>query len=234
MRTGCTQNQFCLESLEGRLLLSADPALIAADPLAIASPTAEIAKLFGDASESQNLSALTSAKEAFDMFEDMGIFAPADKGDVSLTEKGSSEGSTESSEAKTAKATTAPAPSAESSTSEVVSVAPESQTGSKATELMAETLKVANPPPHVVSTVTLFGAPDWRDQGPGPISSAGSSVGATFAGAINGIAADAFNANLMFVATVNGGVWRSMNATATTPQWTTATDQFPSFSMGSV
>jgi hypothetical protein len=82
-------------------------------------------------------------------------------------------------------------------------------------------------------SVTLLGAPDWVEQGPGPIGN-GFGVQKLEAGATNGIAADPFDANLLFVGTVNGGVWRTTNATALNPHWTTATDQLPSLSIGAV
>src|SRR5262249_4490050 len=54
------------------------------------------------------------------------------------------------------------------------------------------------------------------------------------AGAIEAVAVDPSNANRVFVATVNGGVWRTGNATDANPTWTPLTDQFPSLSMGAI
>ncbi len=42
------------------------------------------------------------------------------------------------------------------------------------------------------------------------------------------------NADILYVATVNGGVWKTTNATATNPTWTTTFDQMPSLSMGAL
>jgi hypothetical protein len=54
------------------------------------------------------------------------------------------------------------------------------------------------------------------------------------AGAINAIAADPTNANIVFVATVNGGIWRTNDATDSSPFWTPLTDQYPSLSIGAI
>jgi hypothetical protein len=51
-------------------------------------------------------------------------------------------------------------------------------------------------------------------------------------GAANGIGADPFSADLIFLSTVNGGVWRTTDGTSASPTWQPLTDQFPSLSMG--
>src|SRR6266540_5995296 len=104
----------------------------------------------------------------------------------------------------------------------------------------------------------LLGVPDWVDQGPGPIEN-GNNVILTLPGqnspqdgAVHAIAADPSNANRIFIATVNGGLWRSTNATFSrfdgadndgdgvndeadeTPTWTPLTDQYPSLSFGAI
>jgi hypothetical protein len=83
-------------------------------------------------------------------------------------------------------------------------------------------------------SVTLVGVPDWQEQGPGPVSPASFGVQGEQAGAINGIAADPADPDRLFVATANGGVWRTTNATASSPTWTPLTDQLPSLSMGAI
>jgi hypothetical protein len=86
-----------------------------------------------------------------------------------------------------------------------------------------------------IPTMTLSGDPFWAQQGPGPIEPPGSPV--TFppvAGAINAIAADPTNANRVFVATVNGGIWVTNDATDGSPNWFPLTDQYPSLSMGAI
>src|SRR5437868_882311 len=51
----------------------------------------------------------------------------------------------------------------------------------------------------------------WTPLGPAPILS-GTTAGGLFAsGRVNGIAADPTNANRIFVATSNGGVWRTLD-----------------------
>jgi hypothetical protein len=81
------------------------------------------------------------------------------------------------------------------------------------------------------ATISLSGVPTWVEQGPGPIQPPAFSP---VAGAINAIAADPTNANRVFVATVNGGIWRTDDATDSNPVWTPLTDQYPSLSMGAI
>lgn len=72
----------------------------------------------------------------------------------------------------------------------------------------------------------------WVAQGPGPIIGGGNVEGITSpdgpnpeAGAIAAIAASPTNANLVYVGGVNGGIWKTTNATGATPTWTNLTDQ---------
>ena len=51
-------------------------------------------------------------------------------------------------------------------------------------------------------------------------------------GAIQAVAVSPTNADLMYVGTVNGGIWRTNNATAANPTWTPLTDSLPSLSIG--
>ena len=53
-------------------------------------------------------------------------------------------------------------------------------------------------------------------------------------GAIQALAIHPTNPDIMYVAAVNGGVWRTTNGTATSPQWTPLTDGLPSLSMGAL
>jgi hypothetical protein len=80
-------------------------------------------------------------------------------------------------------------------------------------------------------SISLSGVPSWVEQGPGPIQ---PPLFLPVAGAINAIAADPTDANRVFAATVNGGVWRTDDATDSNPFWTPLTDQFPSLSMGAI
>jgi hypothetical protein len=90
-------------------------------------------------------------------------------------------------------------------------------------------------------TVSFVGAPNWFEQGPGPHINEGSS-GITNApqgnnpasGAIEAVAVDPSDANHVFVGTVDGGVWGTSNATASSPNWAPLTDQLPSLSFGAI
>lgn len=75
----------------------------------------------------------------------------------------------------------------------------------------------------------------WLPQGPAPTLN--GQTGATdrrVSGAIQAIAPHPSNANIMYVGAVNGGVWRTANATAAFPTWTPLTDNLPSLSIGTV
>src|SRR4051812_31759737 len=71
---------------------------------------------------------------------------------------------------------------------------------------------------------SVIGIPDWVEQGPGPIldGQVAGMPGNPVAGAINAIAVhpNPTNLNVVYVATVNGGVWKTTNATALEPTWT--------------
>src|SRR6185369_2666530 len=79
---------------------------------------------------------------------------------------------------------------------------------------------------------------NWEEQGPGPVLGTGSLINGSsspIAGAVNVIAPDPGNADIMYVGTVNGGIWRTSNATnASGPTWTPLTDQYPSLSIGAL
>jgi hypothetical protein len=81
-------------------------------------------------------------------------------------------------------------------------------------------------------TLNTFAAVDvpWVEQGPGPVPGDGGLA----SGAINAIAPDPTNANRVFVASANGGIWRTDNATDTNPTWTPLTDHAPSLSMRTI
>lgn len=68
----------------------------------------------------------------------------------------------------------------------------------------------------------------WVEQGPGPIIN-GQDVGLTnptnpVSGAVNAIATVPGDPDTIYVGTVNGGVWKTTNATAAAPTWTPLTD----------
>jgi hypothetical protein len=85
----------------------------------------------------------------------------------------------------------------------------------------------------------LAQAAKWVEQGPGPIIN-GQDVGLTnptnpVSGAINAIATVPGDPNTLYVAAVNGGIWKTTNATAATPTWTPLTDTaLPALSMRSL
>jgi hypothetical protein len=53
-------------------------------------------------------------------------------------------------------------------------------------------------------------------------------------GAITTVAAHPTNANILYIGTANGGIWRTTNATSSSPTWTPLTDQLNSLSIGAL
>ncbi|MBI5800294.1 MAG: immunoglobulin domain-containing protein [Verrucomicrobia bacterium] len=53
-------------------------------------------------------------------------------------------------------------------------------------------------------------------------------------GAVHVVAPHPANANTLFIGTVNGGVWRTLNAQSASPSWTPLTDQLGSLSIGAL
>jgi hypothetical protein len=89
--------------------------------------------------------------------------------------------------------------------------------------------------------ITGGGGVTWVSEGPSPgingqqgPSGKYDLGGLNTDGAIQAIAVNPDNPNIMYVATVNGGVWETTNATAATPHWVTLTDTLPSLSMGAL
>lgn len=77
----------------------------------------------------------------------------------------------------------------------------------------------------------------WTDQGPGPTTNAqvqNLSPNNEVAGAIHAVVAHPTNANILYIGAVNGGVWRTMNATAASPTWTPLTDLEQSLSISAL
>jgi hypothetical protein len=68
----------------------------------------------------------------------------------------------------------------------------------------------------------------WTEQGPGPILGAFNAVipnqNNPEDGAVAALATSPTNADLVYAATVNGGVWKTTNATSLNPTWTPLTD----------
>lgn len=77
----------------------------------------------------------------------------------------------------------------------------------------------------------------WVPQGPAPIQSAqveNITPNNQVSGAIHAIAAHPTNANILFVGATNGGIWRTKNATASSPTWEPLTDDMSSMSIGAL
>ena len=77
--------------------------------------------------------------------------------------------------------------------------------------------------------------PPWTGRGPSPIMPGPvSTVDREVVGAINALVPDPTNADVLYVGAVNGGVWKTTNATATRPTWTPLTDFAESLSIGAL
>ncbi len=77
----------------------------------------------------------------------------------------------------------------------------------------------------------------WMAQGPAPTVNAqvqNLNPNNEVDGAIHAVVAHPTNNSVMYVGTVNGGIWRSMNANAASPTWTPLTDFEQSLSIGAL
>ncbi|MEO1234791.1 MAG: hypothetical protein AAFZ18_38450, partial [Myxococcota bacterium] len=76
----------------------------------------------------------------------------------------------------------------------------------------------------------------WKPQGPAPISFAQVDVPPTdeAAGAVNGVAAHPRNPDILYVGSVNGGIWRTRNATDPSPSWKFLTPDFEAQSVSEI
>jgi hypothetical protein len=84
--------------------------------------------------------------------------------------------------------------------------------------------------------LTILGD-DWIPQGPGPTTNAqvqNLTPNNEVSGAIHAVVAHPTDADILYVGAVNGGVWRTMNATAATPSWAQLTDSEQSLSIGAL
>jgi hypothetical protein len=84
--------------------------------------------------------------------------------------------------------------------------------------------------------INLIGVPSWVEQGPAPTlnGQAEGILNNPVSGGVKTAVADPTNPNILYLGAVNGGIWRTMNATAPAPIWTPLTDQFPSLSIGAL
>ena len=85
-------------------------------------------------------------------------------------------------------------------------------------------VSVASPP----DSAPAFVFTKWTEQGPGP-TLGGQDEGLTaqqnpVTGAVTAIATDPASADVAYVGTANGGIWKTTNATASSPTWTPLTD----------
>jgi hypothetical protein len=91
----------------------------------------------------------------------------------------------------------------------------------------------------LAGTAAFAQAPAWVEQGPGPILNIHNVEGLSgpnpAAGAINAVVPSPSSADIVFVGTVNGGIWKTSDATAANPTWTPLTDQqLPALSINSL
>ena len=79
-------------------------------------------------------------------------------------------------------------------------------------------------------------APQWISLGPAPTESAQVRVPPDneVTGAIHSIAAHPSNADIVYIGAVNGGIWRTTNATAARPTWTPLSETLPSQSIAAI
>lgn len=89
--------------------------------------------------------------------------------------------------------------------------------------------------------VLLDGVSPWLAQGPSPaINGQTENIPSTgpgadpVSGAIHQVVAHPTDADVLYAGAVNGGVWRTTNATALNPSWEPLTDQFAGLSMGTL
>jgi hypothetical protein len=86
-------------------------------------------------------------------------------------------------------------------------------------------------------SISALGIAHWVEEGPGPLTG-GQLEGipnTPVAGAVSSLAVDPANPDVVFLGTVNGGVWRTTHATSASPAWIPWTDQvLPSLSIGAV
>ena len=80
--------------------------------------------------------------------------------------------------------------------------------------------------------ITPTGLPTYDEQGPAPITATGlSGTIAPYTGAVQSIAVNPANDQMIFIGTVNGGIWLTTDGGLT---WTPKTDRLPSLSIGSI
>jgi hypothetical protein len=89
----------------------------------------------------------------------------------------------------------------------------------------------------IVSSGAAPAMAQWTEQGPGPTLGGQTEglPGDPVSGAVNAIAVDYAHPGTIYLATVNGGVWKSTNANTAAPTWLPLTDlQLPALSINSI
>ena len=78
--------------------------------------------------------------------------------------------------------------------------------------------------------------PVWESLGPAPTESAQVRVPPDneVSGAVQSIAAHPTNPNIIYIGSVNGGIWKTTNGTAARPTWEAQTADLPSQSIGAI
>ena len=76
-----------------------------------------------------------------------------------------------------------------------------------------------------------LGSPAWSELGPGPNLIEDPIQDQFVSGAVNTLAPHPGNADILFAGTVNGGIWKTENATDPRPTWVPTTDQMPSLAI---
>ena len=80
------------------------------------------------------------------------------------------------------------------------------------------------------------GGLNWEALGPAPTESAQVNVPPDdeVTGAVQALAPDPTDADVLYAASVNGGIWKTTNATAARPTWVAQTEALPSQSIGAI
>jgi hypothetical protein len=95
----------------------------------------------------------------------------------------------------------------------------------------------ATPPQSVGSSPAFVVGGPWTAEGPAPIYNGQVEnvvPNDEVAGAVHTVAAHASDADILYLGAANGGVWKTTNATATSPSWTPLTDSYGSLSIGAL
>src|SRR5262249_39652681 len=75
----------------------------------------------------------------------------------------------------------------------------------------------------------------WVEQGPGPILNGDvegmAAQHGSVAGAVEALAPEPGNPDVLYAGTVNGGIWKTTDAMASAPTWVPLTDHMPSLSI---